>query len=104
MKKVIKFLIQFKQLIISIYRDCFNIYPYEILHNGCGMYEYNVELFKEEKPFILKTLKRMSRLKIKPNINDMIFGYDNVYTIKGICYFKSHCLFLVDEVKNRENN
>ena len=104
MKYLIIKLAQFKQWILSIVMRCFNIYPYEIEHEGDGMYEYDAELFKEEKPYLLKTLKRMRRAGVNPNIDDMVCGLDNLYYIKTICYYDSHCTFWVDDEKARKNN
>lgn len=97
-------LAQFKQWILSIVMRCFNIYPYKVEHEGDGMYEHDAELFKQEKPYLLKTLKKMRRTGVTPNIDDMIYGSDNVYYIKEICYYYSHCIFWVDEEKSRGNN
>ena len=92
-------MLQFKKWISSIVMSCFNTYPYLVEHDGDGMYEHNSQLFKEEKPHLLKTLKRMRGAGINPNIDDMIFGSDSVYYIKSICYYDTHCTFWVCDDK-----
>jgi len=91
-------------LLIDAVRRCFGYYPYFVEHEGNGCYDYLRELFEEEKPFLIKTLKKLSRKKIVPKVGDMIYGDDNVYYIKSICFYDTHCCFWVDEDENRSKN
>ena len=101
MKKITEIRIVWQFL--SFVRSCLNIYPYHIEHEAEGYYKYDKPRFEAERPHLLKTLKRMQRAGINPNIDDSIFGYDNSYFIKSICYYRSHCAFWVDENQHREN-
>ena len=78
-----------------------NIYPYTVEHDGEGCYEYLVDMFEEERPYLIKALKRMSRARIKPSVGDMLYGYDNPYYIRKICYYNHSCTFWVDEEQYR---
>ena len=62
------------------------------------------EMFKEEKPFLLKTLNSLRKKKIIPKVGEMLYGNDNVYYIKSICYYETHCCFWVDEDEHRSKN
>ena len=90
--------------IIAVIRRCFGYYPYMIEHEGDGYYDHFVEMFKEEKPFLLKTLNSLRKKKIIPKVGEMLYGNDNVYYIKSICYYETHCCFWVDEDEHRSKN
>lgn len=91
-------------LLIGAVRRCFSYYPYMVEHEGDGCYDHLQEMFKEEKPFLLKTLNSLRKKKITPKIGEMLYGDDNVYYIKSICYYQTHCCFWVDEDEHRSKN
>jgi len=91
-------------LILAVVRRCFGYYPFLVEHEGDGCYDHLREMFKEEKPFLLKTLNKLRKKKITPNVGDMLYGFDNVYYIKSICYYDSYCCFWVDEDEHRSKN
>ena len=99
--KIKLYIIGYQRRLRLFINNCLNIYPYTVAHEGEGCYEYLKDMFEEERPYLIKTLKRMNRAGIKPNIGDMLYGYDNIYYIMKICYYDSHCTFWVDEDNNR---
>jgi len=74
---------------------------YEIYINhekeGCGISEREVEDFKEEEPFLRKSLIMAIRNNMKPLKGEWIYGYDNLYYIKQICFYPNHVVYYVSE-------
>lgn len=91
-----------KQLTLTDVGGNLNTYSYKVEHNGDGIYEHDADQFIEEKPYLLKTIEKMRSAGINPNIDDIIYGLDNIYYIKSICYYHTHCTFWVDEEKIRD--
>ena len=81
----------------------FNIYPYLVEHEGDGIYDHDWELFEEQKPWLLKTLKRIKRTGILPNVDGLIEGDGHLYYIKTITFHEDCCKFWVDEEEDRGN-
>jgi hypothetical protein len=78
-------------------------YKFAVEHNMDGNGDYLKELFNDEKPHLQKTLNRLRLEGITPRVGDMIYGEDNCFYIKQICFYNSGCVFWVDEEKNRED-
>ena len=96
-----------QELIWSIKRSIFQIrrffrrYQFDVDHVGEGYFEYDEELFKIEKPHLEKVIRGLRKRRMLPRVGDQIYGDDNVFYVKEICFFRKMACIYVDDEQNR---
>lgn len=74
---------------------------YKVEHDGEGNFQFNREMFNDEKVYLQETLDQLNKKNLVPRVGECIYGEDQGFYIKKICHYGSQVVFWVDEEENR---